>query len=105
MLLVYAAMDRTRENLSAVLLSLKLYLLQPLLHYATTAVIPFTPDPATSLRKGSVLPPEGLRRRIDQKPAVHKIGWFGTATRIFQRVEGRAVLLVHTAMGLSLIHI
>ena len=34
------------------------------------------------------------RRSIYQNPAVHQNGWFITATRMFQRAEGRAVFAI-----------
>ena len=94
-------MNHTRERLPAVLLPLKLYLLQPLPQRTATAVTLFIPGPVTSPRKGAVLPPEHFQRSIDQTPAVHENSWFVTASCIFQRAEDRAVLvlLVYTAMG------
>ena len=52
---------------------------------------------ATSNRKVQVLPPIHFRRGIERQPAIHKNGWFVTATRMFQRAEGCAVLLPNTA--------
>ena len=52
-----------------------------------------TPDPATSNRKGPVLPPKPSRRSIYKITAVHKNGGFITAARMFQRAEGRAVFV------------
>ena len=92
-------MNHTRERLPAVLLPLKLYLLQPLPQRTATAVTLFIPGPVTSPRKGAVLPPEHFQRSIDQTPAVHENSWFVTASCIFQRAEDRAVLLIYAAMG------
>ena len=44
-------------------------------------------------------PSTHFQRSFDLKPAVQKIGWFVTAARIFERVEGSVVLLVHTAVS------
>ena len=47
------------------------------------------------------LPSLGTPREasIYQKPAVHQNGWFITTARMFQRAEGRAILLVYNAIG------
>ena len=37
-------------------------------------------------------------RSIYRKPAVHQNGWFISATRMFQRAEGRVVLLVYITL-------
>ena len=51
------------------------------------------PGPAPFSRKGQVPGPIHFRRSIERPPAVHINGGFATATRMFQRVEGCAVLL------------
>ena len=42
--------------------------------------------------------PQHSLRSIRQTAAVHKHGWCLTATRMFQRAEGRSVLLVFSAI-------
>ena len=49
--------------------------------------------PLPTARSKSSPPIVHFRRGIERQPAIHKNGWFVTATRIFQRAEGCAVLL------------
>ena len=46
-------------------------------------------------------PPSISKAASTLKPAVTKNGWFVSTTRTFQRAEGRAVVLIHTAMRAS----
>ena len=59
------------------------------------------PDLATSNRQGPVLFPKhpGRSIRLIYQKSVHKNGWCITAACMFQLAEGRAVLLVYTAIG------
>ena len=89
------AIGRGKERVLAVPLSLWPCPLHSLPQHATARTVKL----ATSNRTVQVLPPIPFRRGIERQPAIHKNGWFVTATRMFQRAEGCAVLLLNTGIG------